>query len=245
MIKTTNNKNEFKSIPKVEIKTVWALRNKTVDHNYKVYYYNNSLNSLTQSSENIKRNINIKQNYLFSVKPLSMLNKKHTYNKKTQTIQKNQQIEQYTLNSPAQLKELELKWIKRLMLDGKKTKAEIIHNKVLSKIRSDSVLSKINDNPLAVFGNIVQKAIPYVETKPKRIGGTTIRIPKEIEPERQLSLAMRWLLLSAKARNAKSIVTSIYQELKAINSNQGATVSKRDEMHKLATANREFAHFRY
>ena len=91
----------------------------------------------------------------------------------------------------------------------------------------------------------VRNATPLLEVKPRRIGGATYQVPVEVRPERSLSLAIRWLVKSARARTGKSMAEKLAAELSDAAKGQGVTIKKREDTHKMAEANRAFAHYRW
>ena len=98
---------------------------------------------------------------------------------------------------------------------------------------------------METFDQAVRNAMPVLEVRPRRVGGATYQIPLEVRPERQLSLAMRWLLAAARARKGRPISERLAAELMDAASGQGVTIKKRDDTHRMAEANRAFAHYRW
>ncbi len=130
--------------------------------------------------------------------------------------------------------------INKIMKDGKKSKAEQIVYGAL-----DAIEARESTAPLTVLGQAVRNATPQLQVKSRRIGGATYQVPVEVRPERSLSLALRWLVASARARQGKSMVEKLDAELSDAAKGQGATVKKRDDTHRMAEANRAFAHYRW
>ena len=130
--------------------------------------------------------------------------------------------------------------INKIMLDGKKSKAEKIVYGALDMIEEQE-----SQAPLTVLGQAVRNATPQLQVKSRRIGGATYQVPVEVRPERSLSLAIRWLVASARARQGKSMIEKLAVELSDASKGQGATVKKRDDTHRMAEANRAFAHYRW
>jgi small subunit ribosomal protein S7 len=131
-------------------------------------------------------------------------------------------------------------FINRLMKKGKKSTAE--------RILYDSfelIEARTNRPPLDVFIQAVQNVTPRVEVKPRRVGGATYQVPIPVEPHRQVSLAMRWLLAAARSRGGRSMADKLANELMDAASNQGTAVKRRDDTHRMAEANRAFSHFRF
>ncbi|MFC1953007.1 30S ribosomal protein S7 [Chloroflexota bacterium] len=132
------------------------------------------------------------------------------------------------------------KLINKIMLDGKKSTAEKIVYGALETIEEKEATA-----PLTILSQAVRNATPQLQVKSRRIGGATYQVPVEIRPERSLSLAIRWLVASARARQGKSMVEKLAGELSDASKGQGVTVKKRDDTHRMAEANRAFAHYRW
>ncbi|MFC1949708.1 30S ribosomal protein S7 [Chloroflexota bacterium] len=132
------------------------------------------------------------------------------------------------------------KLINQIMLDGKKSKAEMIVYGAL-----DAIEQRESTAPLTIVSQAVRNATPQLQVKSRRIGGATYQVPIEIRPERSLTLALRWLVTSARARQGKSMIEKLADELSDAAKGQGATVKKRDDTHRMAEANRAFAHYRW
>ncbi|MFC2056901.1 30S ribosomal protein S7 [Chloroflexota bacterium] len=130
--------------------------------------------------------------------------------------------------------------INKIMLDGKKSTAEKIVYGAL-----DTIEGQESTTPLTVLSQAVRNATPQLQVKSRRIGGSTYQVPVEVHPERSLSLAIRWLVASARARQGKSMAEKLAGELSDASKGQGATVKKRDDTHRMAEANRAFAHYRW
>ncbi|MDD5038433.1 MAG: 30S ribosomal protein S7 [Dehalococcoidales bacterium] len=132
------------------------------------------------------------------------------------------------------------KFINRIMMSGKKDRAEKIVYGALASIEQQE-----SKTPATVLEQAVRNATPQLEVKPRRVGGATYQVPVEIRPERALSLAIRWLIASARARPGKSMMEKLAAELSDASKGQGVTIKKRDDTHKMAEANRAFAHYRW
>ncbi len=132
------------------------------------------------------------------------------------------------------------KMISRIMQRGKKSTAEKIVYGAL-----DSIEAQESQSPVTVLEQSVRNASPQLEVKSRRIGGATYQVPVEVRPDRSLSLALRWLVASAKARPGKSMAEKLAGELSDAAKGQGATIKKRDDTHRMAEANRAFAHYRW
>lgn len=132
------------------------------------------------------------------------------------------------------------KLINRVMMRGKKSTAERITYGALQIIEHQE-----SKPPVNVVEQAIRNATPLLEVKPRRVGGATYQVPVEVPPGRGLSLAMRWLLKSAKARTGKSMAEKLAAELSDASKEQGATIKRREDTHKMAEANRAFAHYRW
>ncbi|MCD6555097.1 MAG: 30S ribosomal protein S7 [Chloroflexi bacterium] len=132
------------------------------------------------------------------------------------------------------------KFINRLMKGGKKSQAARILYDAF-----DIIEARMHRNPLDVFEQAIKNATPILEVKPRRVGGATYQVPVEVPPDRQLSLAMRWLTQSARNRPGKSMAEKLANELIDAAQGTGATIKKREDTHKMAEANKAFAHYRW
>lgn len=132
------------------------------------------------------------------------------------------------------------KFINRVMKRGKKSVATRIMYDAL-----DIVETRMKRPPLEVMEEAVKNVSPVLEVKARRVGGSTYQIPVEVSPDRQLSLAMRWLLAAARNRPGKSMAEKLANELMDAARETGAAVKKREDTHRMAEANRAFAHYRW
>lgn len=132
------------------------------------------------------------------------------------------------------------KFINAIMLDGKKSTAESIFYDAL-----DSIEAKTGEPGLGVFQQAVQNAKPAVEVKSRRVGGATYQVPVEVRPERRNALAIKWLVNYSRARNEKSMAERLAAEFLAASRGEGATIKKKDDTHRMADANKAFAHYRW
>jgi len=130
--------------------------------------------------------------------------------------------------------------INKIMLDGKKSKAENIVYDALRILEEQE-----SKEPTTILEQAVRNSTPLLEVKPRRVGGATYQVPVEVRPERAISLAMRWLVQSSRARAGKSMAEKLAAELSDAARGQGATIKKREDTHKMAEANRAFAHYRW
>jgi small subunit ribosomal protein S7 len=127
-----------------------------------------------------------------------------------------------------------------LMIGGKKSTAEqIIHGAF------DIIETRYKEQPLDVFKKALDQIKPKVEVKSRRVGGATYQVPVEVRPDRRTSLAMRWLVQYSRARGEKSMTERLAAELMEASQGRGNTVKKKDDVHKMADANKAFAHYRW
>ena len=131
--------------------------------------------------------------------------------------------------------------INTIMRSGKKSIAERIVYHAIEKSRQGSDVV----DPLETLHKAIDNVKPRLETKSRRVGGATYQVPMEVTPERQLSLAMRWIVSFAQKRRGISMLRALAAELKDASNAQGNAIKKRDDVHKMAQANRAFAHFRF
>mgnify|MGYP001570569503 CR=1 FL=1 len=131
-------------------------------------------------------------------------------------------------------------FVNKLMLRGQKDTAQKILYGAL-----DMIESKSKKNPLDVFVQAMKNATPLLEVKPRRVGGATYQVPVEVKPERGNILAIRWILAAARARSGKSMAEKLAAEITDASQNQGTTIKKKEDTHKMAEANRAFVHYRW
>jgi small subunit ribosomal protein S7 len=133
------------------------------------------------------------------------------------------------------------KFINKLMICGKKAKSRrIVYNAI------DSFAKKIkSEEPLAAFEQALENAKPSLEVKSRRIGGATYQVPIEIPADRRTSLAMKWIIGNSREKAGRSMEDALTQELVDCFNNQGSTIKKKDDMHRMAEANRAFAHYKW
>jgi small subunit ribosomal protein S7 len=132
------------------------------------------------------------------------------------------------------------KFVNVVMLEGKKAVAERIVYGAL-----DTIKSKSGKDPLEVFTQAVSNVKPMVEVKSRRVGGANYQVPVEVRPVRRMALAMRWLREAAKKRSEKSMPLRLAGELMEAAEGRGGAMKRRDEVHRMAEANKAFAHFRF
>jgi len=132
------------------------------------------------------------------------------------------------------------KFVNAIMLAGKKSTAEQIVYGAL-----DIIQERTKEEPIKVFRQAMDNVKPMVEVKSRRVGGSTYQVPVEVRAERRNALAMRWIITYARARAEKSMVEKLAGELIDAANNRGSSVKKREDTHKMAEANRAFAHYRW
>jgi small subunit ribosomal protein S7 len=131
-------------------------------------------------------------------------------------------------------------FVNRLMRDGKKSTAQsVLYDSF------DIIEKKLSRKPLEVFEQALYNVSPQVEVKPRRVGGSTYQVPMEVPSNRRLTLAMRWILTAARKRSGRSMSDKLAAELMDAFNGQGAAVKRKDDAHRMAEANRAFAHFRF
>lgn len=136
------------------------------------------------------------------------------------------------------------KFIRKVMLDGKKSLATKIVYGAIEKF-AERVNASGTETELEAFKKAIENATPHVEVKSRRIGGATYQVPIEINPKRKLSLAMKWVIGFAKKKSGRSMIDGLAQELQDCYNNQGSSIKKRDEVHRMAEANKAFAHYKW
>ncbi|SBT09628.1 30S ribosomal protein S7 [Candidatus Accumulibacter aalborgensis] len=132
------------------------------------------------------------------------------------------------------------KFVNTIMKCGKKSVAERIVYGAF-----DLIVSKTSKDPIEVFGMALGNIKPLVEVKSRRVGGANYQVPVEVRPSRRMALAMRWLRESARKRSEKSMGQRLAAEMLEASESRGGAVKKRDEVHRMAEANKAFAHFRF
>ena len=126
------------------------------------------------------------------------------------------------------------------MKDGKRSIAQGICYRAF-----DIVREKTGRDPMEVFEEAVNNVMPVLEVKPRRVGGATYQVPVEVRPERRISLAMRWLVTYARQRSERTMEQKLANEIMDAINNTGGSIRRKEEMHRMAEANRAFAHYRW
>ena len=132
------------------------------------------------------------------------------------------------------------KLINSIMLDGKKTIAEKIVYDAIDKIKSKS-----KEEPITIFNEAINNIRPTVEVRSRRVGGATYQVPVEVKSKRAQALALRWLMDATRKRKNKTMADKLYAEILDASQNKGSAIKKREDTHKMAEANKAFAHFRW
>ena len=132
------------------------------------------------------------------------------------------------------------RFINKVMIQGKKNTARIL---VYSAF--DIIADKMKQDPIEVFRKALSNVSPAIEVRSRRVGGATYQVPVEVREERRFALAIRWLKLYASERRDKSMASRLASELMAASNGEGSSVKKRDDVHRMAEANKAFSHFRF
>lgn len=144
------------------------------------------------------------------------------------------------LPDPLYSSQLVTKFVNVVMKDGKKTVAEKILYDALETIQE-----RTEEDPMKVFKKAIDNVKPAVEVKSRRVGGSTYQVPVEVAPGRRLALSMRWIIQGAKRRGEKTMDQRLANELLDAANHRGASIKKKDDTHRMAEANKAFAHYRW
>jgi small subunit ribosomal protein S7 len=132
------------------------------------------------------------------------------------------------------------KFINKMMLDGKKSKSESIITDAFAIIEK-----KLKKDPREVFEKAIENVKPQIEVRSKRVGGSTYQVPMEVPEKKQISLAMKWIITFSRKRNGKSMAEKLSAELMDAYNKDGSSVKKKEDTHRMAEANKAFAHFKW
>ena len=132
------------------------------------------------------------------------------------------------------------KFINSIMYDGKRSTAEKILYDALEKIKS-----KENNDPIKIFNQAISNVKPNLECRSRRVGGATYQVPVEVKSKRAQALALRWIMEATRKRKNKTMAEKLHAELIDASQNKGSAIKKREDTHKMAEANKAFAHFRW
>lgn len=136
--------------------------------------------------------------------------------------------------------EMVARFINCMMVGGKKTTAEGIFYQVMKQVRE-----KTKEDPLRIFKKAVDSVKPLLEVKSRRVGGATYQVPIEVSADRKVSLSIRWILSNSRGRSEKTMVDRLTAELIDAANNRGGAIKKREDTHRMAEANKAFAHYRW
>ena len=136
--------------------------------------------------------------------------------------------------------EVVAKFINSVMYDGKRSTAERILYDALEKIKI-----KNKEDPLKIFNTAVSNVKPNLECRSRRVGGATYQVPVEVKAKRAQALALRWIMEATRKRKNKTMAEKLYSEILDASQNKGSAIKKREDTHKMAEANKAFAHFRW
>ncbi|MCM8787115.1 MAG: 30S ribosomal protein S7 [Candidatus Omnitrophica bacterium] len=131
-------------------------------------------------------------------------------------------------------------FINLIMRDGEKSLAQSIVYETFDKIAK-----KLNEDPMKIFTTCLENARPKLEVRPRRIGGATYQVPMEVTPQRGMSIALRWIRDVARAKKGKPMSEKLADEIISAYKNEGSVIKKKEDTHKMAEANKAFAHFKW
>jgi len=148
--------------------------------------------------------------------------------------------ERIIISDPKYNNKLVSRFIKSIMRDGKKSTAESILYRAF-----DIIEQKTKESPVKIFEQAVDNVKPMIEVKSRRVGGSTYQVPTEIRPSRKTALGIRWIIGFARKRSEKGMVNKLAAEFLDASNKRGAAVKKKEDTHKMAEANKAFAHYRW
>jgi len=149
-------------------------------------------------------------------------------------------VKRITVPDPIYGSELMTRFINRMMVDGKKVTAEKIFYGAMSICEQ-----KTGVPALEVFEKALSNVMPAVEVRPRRVGGQTYQVPMEVRPDRRRTLALRWMIGAARKRSGKTMIDRLSSEILDAFNGTGSTIKKREDTHRMAEANKAFAHYRF
>lgn len=155
-------------------------------------------------------------------------------------MRKRQAVKRDVLADPVYNSKVITKLVNQIMLDGKRGKAEKIVYKAL-----DMVQERTNENPMDVFNKALENITPSLEVKSRRVGGANYQVPIEVRADRAQALALRWFVGAARNRSGKSMAEKLANEIIDASNETGAAFKKKEDTHKMAEANKAFAHYRW
>jgi len=146
----------------------------------------------------------------------------------------------HIIADPVYHSELVTRFINRMLLDGKRSTAEKIFYGAM-----ETVESRAGAPAIEVFERAMRNVMPVVEVRPRRVGGATYQVPIEVRPDRRQSLGIRWMVNAARRRGGKTMIDKLAAEILEAANNNGASVKKREDSHRMAEANKAFGHYRW
>lgn len=155
-------------------------------------------------------------------------------------MRKRRAVKRDVLADPMYNSKVVTKLINRIMLDGKKGKAQTILYDAF-----DIIKEKTGDNPLEIFNKALENIKPLLEVKSRRVGGSNYQVPIEVSADRSQALGLRWLVNYARLRGGKGMAENLANEIIDASNSTGAAVKKREDTHRMAEANKAFAHYRW
>jgi len=141
---------------------------------------------------------------------------------------------------PVYKSELMARFVNNIMKRGKKSLAERIFYGAM-----DTIAEKLGKDPLKVFTQALENVMPVLEVRPRRVGGATYQVPVEVRPDRRIALGMRWLLKNSRKRSGRTMKEKLAAEIMDAYQGIGATIKRKEDTHKMAEANKAFAHYRW
>ncbi|TVQ82799.1 MAG: 30S ribosomal protein S7 [Micavibrio sp.] len=144
------------------------------------------------------------------------------------------------LPDPKFLDTVVAKFINGIMLDGKRSKAERIFYGAMEQLES-----RVKRDPVELFHEALENVKPSVQVRSRRVGGATYQVPTEVRPEKQQAMAIRWIIEAARKRSETTMIDRLSRELEDAANDRGTAVKKREDTHKMAEANKAFAHYRW
>ena len=155
-------------------------------------------------------------------------------------MRKRRAIKRDVLADPVYSSKVVTKLINQIMLDGKRGKAQTIVYKAF-----DMIQEKSNENPLDVFTKAMENITPSLEVKSRRVGGANYQVPVEVRADRAQALALRWLVNASRSRGGKSMAEKLSNEIIDASNETGAAYKKKEDVHRMAEANKAYAHYRW
>ena len=155
-------------------------------------------------------------------------------------MRKRRAVKRDVLADPVYNSKVITKLINQIMLDGKRGKAQTIVYKAF-----DLIQEKTNENPIDVFNKAMENITPSLEVKARRVGGANYQVPVEVRADRAQALALRWLVNATRARGGKSMAEKLSNEIVDAANETGATFKKKEDTHRMAEANKAYAHYRW